>query len=98
VVHNLGPGHGLADGKPFAFAGLWERWKAPEGEIVVSCTVITADANELLMPIHDPMRVILKVEDYDLWLDPQVANLEELKALLKPYKVQITKGMESVTK
>src|SRR5208283_5075540 len=36
---------GLADGKPFAFAGLWEHWKAPEGEIVESCTVITTDAN-----------------------------------------------------
>ncbi len=83
---------GLANGKPFAFAGLWEHWKAPEGEIVESCTVITTDANDLLMPIHDRMPVILKPEDYDLWLDPKARSPEELKALFKPFAAAAMKG------
>jgi putative SOS response-associated peptidase YedK len=76
---------GSADKKPFAFAGLWERWEGPDGEAIESCTVLTTDSNELLRPIHDRMPVILKVEDYDLWLDPTVKKPELLKPLLKPY-------------
>src|SRR5437773_2380172 len=38
-------------GEPFAFAGLWEFWKSPEGEPVESCTIITTDANDVLRPV-----------------------------------------------
>src|SRR5208283_6031703 len=68
------------------FAGLWERWQAPEEEEVIeSCTILTTDANDLTQPIHDRMPVILKPEDYDLWLDPQVKAPNLLKPLLCPY-------------
>lgn len=76
---------GLADGKPLAFAGLWERWKAPEGDVIESCTILTTEANELLQPIHDRMPVILKPEDYDLWLDPKMKKAELVKPLLQPF-------------
>ncbi len=76
---------GLANGEPLAFAGLWERWKAPEGDIIESCTILTTDANELLQPIHDRMPVILKPEDYDLWLDPKMKKAELVKPLLQPF-------------
>src|SRR5271157_5522444 len=74
-----------ADGSPFAFAGLWEKWQAPEDQIIASCTILTTDANDLTQPIHDRMPVILKPEDYDLWLDPQVKAPNLLKPLLRPY-------------
>ncbi|MBI5568361.1 MAG: SOS response-associated peptidase [Desulfomonile tiedjei] len=76
---------GNADRKVFAFAGLWERWSGPEGEVVESATILTTDANELLMPIHDRMPVILAEADYDLWLDPTVKTAERLTPLLRPY-------------
>ena len=38
----------LKSGEPFAFAGLWETWKDPEGEMVKSCTIITTAANDYL--------------------------------------------------
>jgi putative SOS response-associated peptidase YedK len=41
------------------FAGLWEHWKSPEGEEVLSCTIVTTEANELLKPVRDRMPVIL---------------------------------------
>lgn len=69
-----------ADGTPFAFAGLRERWQAPEDEIIESCTILTTDANDLTQPIHDRMPVILKPADYDLWLDPQGQGPESVKA------------------
>src|SRR5512145_1766858 len=59
-----------ADGAPFAFAGLWERWQGEGSDPVESCAILTTDANDLLAPIHDRMPVILAPRDFDLWLDP----------------------------
>ena len=74
-----------ADGRPFAFAGLWESWKAPDGETIESCTILTTDANDLTRTIHDRMPVILHPNEYDLWLDPEVKDPNLLKPLLRPY-------------
>ena len=49
----------MASGEPFAFAGLWDAWRDPKGEVVRSCAIITTSANESLSPIHDRMPVIL---------------------------------------
>ena len=59
-----------ADGGAMAFAGLWERWdRAPDGRPLVSCTILTTEANALVRPIHDRMPVILDPEDEGPWLD-----------------------------
>ncbi len=58
------------DGELFAFAGLWDRWKNPQGNVVETCTILTTTPNSLLSDIHDRMPVILTHDDYDLWLDP----------------------------
>jgi putative SOS response-associated peptidase YedK len=69
------------DQAPFAFAGLWERWKDPaDGTVVRSCTVITCPANELVAPIHNRMPVILAPEDHASWLDAARADPERLLA------------------
>ena len=71
------------DKKPFAFAGLWEAWKPPEGELIRSCTIITCSANEVVAPVHDRMPVILSGESLWKWLEP--AGLDVLAGFLKPY-------------
>lgn len=76
----------LQDGKPFAFAGLWERWEKGEGEPIESCTILTTEANELMRPFHDRMPVILERENYDRWLDPELQKPETLTSLLQPYQ------------
>ncbi|MBW4678913.1 MAG: SOS response-associated peptidase [Microcoleus vaginatus WJT46-NPBG5] len=75
----------MKDGSPFAFAGLWDSWQPPEGETIISCTLLTTAANEVLQPVHDRMPVILQPEAYTQWLDPQNKNPEELLPLLGPY-------------
>ena len=75
----------LTDESPFAFAGLWERWKNPEGQWIETCSIITTTPNKLTEDVHDRMPVILHPEDYDLWLDPGFHKTEDLIALLKPY-------------
>ncbi|HSR70361.1 MAG TPA: SOS response-associated peptidase [Acidobacteriota bacterium] len=87
-----------ADGKqPFLFrrkdrslmalAGLWERWKAPDGHLVLSCTILTTRPNPLSALVHDRMPVILPREGHGLWLDPS-ARQSQLEELLKPYPAQ----------
>jgi putative SOS response-associated peptidase YedK len=71
------------DQKPFAFAGLWERWDK-EGEPVETCTIITTDANAPLRSLHDRMPVILDAKDYARWLDPGPVDPERLLELLVP--------------
>jgi len=34
------------------FAGLWEEWKSPAGEIIKTCTIITTEPNELIAPLQ----------------------------------------------
>ncbi len=75
----------LKSGEPFAFAGLWEIWKDPEGETVKSCTIITTSANEILRPIHDRMPVILPPEMESFWLDKEIDDPIALTSVIAPY-------------
>ena len=71
------------DEQAFAFAGIWDRWR--QGEVTVkSCAIVTTTANELLVPVHDRMPVILREQYYELWLDSNVPP-GELKKLLEPF-------------
>jgi putative SOS response-associated peptidase YedK len=78
----------LRDREPMAFAGLWERWRSPEGEDLESCSIIVTDANELMRPIHDRMPVILAPADWDAWLEVDAKDAGGLQILLKPYPAQ----------
>ena len=75
----------LKSGEPFAFAGLWETWKDPEGELIKSCTIITTAANDYLQPIHDRMPVILPRESESFWLDKDVEDPLALTSVIAPY-------------
>ena len=48
-------------------AGIWERWKSPEGNTVFTCTIITTTPNKLMQDIHDRMPVILRPEDEKIY-------------------------------
>jgi len=75
----------MRDGRVFAFAGLWERWEAPEGGAVETCTILTTGANAVLAPIHDRMPVILARPEYGKWLDPALKDADSLVPLLAPF-------------
>ena len=75
----------LKSGKPFALAGLWERWEAPDGSTVFSCAIVTTQPNELMQVIHNRMPVILPSQAFSLWLDTAEPPLPKLTELLQPY-------------
>lgn len=77
-----------ADGKAFAFAGLWEFWRGQAGEEIRSCTIITTDANEIVKPVHDRMPVMLSGEALWAWLGEDAEKYgspDDLLELLRPY-------------
>ena len=53
--------------------------------MIESCTILTTEANEVLMPVHDRMPAILHPESYDEWLDADARAVASLKELLRPY-------------
>ena len=72
-----------ADGQPWAFAGLWERWER-DGQALESATILVTQANALIAPIHDRMPVILDPADEARWLDPRLTDPAVLRPLLVP--------------
>ena len=75
----------LRDGRPFAFAGLWERWTGPDGKTIETCAILTTEPNESLRAIHDRMPVILAPHEYDQWLDPSIRQAQLLQQLFRAY-------------
>ncbi len=73
----------LKTGEPFTFAGLWDRWKSPDNEIITSTVIITTEPNELMKPIHNRMPVILLPEERLLWLSEEEGK--DLTYMLRPY-------------
>ena len=75
----------LKSGELFAFAGLWEGWRQPDGEWLHTCTIITTAPNDLVTRIHDRMPVILRRDAEDVWLDPKMIDVALLRGMLVPY-------------
>jgi putative SOS response-associated peptidase YedK len=61
-----------------SLAGLWDEWITPDGEVIESFTILTTSANDLLKPIHDRMPVILKGQDYPVWLSHGSIDTSEM--------------------
>ncbi len=75
----------LKSGQPFAFAGLWDEWHAPDGSLIKSCTIITTEPNELMSSLHNRMPVILPRAAQAQWLETAPQKPEALQHLLAAY-------------
>jgi putative SOS response-associated peptidase YedK len=68
------------EGSLLAFAGLWDKWKKPDGTEVLSYTIITTAPNDFVARFHDRMPVVLDECDYARWLDGSEDPKELLQA------------------
>jgi putative SOS response-associated peptidase YedK len=67
----------LADGQPFAFAGLWEQWQSKTSdESLHTTTIVTTAANDFLSQLHHRMPIVLEPETATRWLDGDMSLLE----------------------
>ncbi len=75
----------LKGNSPFAFAGLWDWWRAKDAPKddpgIETFTIVTTAPNTLCAPIHDRMPVILTPEDWPRWL----ATADDRKTLLHAF-------------
>jgi putative SOS response-associated peptidase YedK len=66
-----------------AFAGIWERWRAPNGEFKESTAIITRPAVEFLATVHHRMPTFLPQERWEAWLDPALTRVDEIRSLIE---------------
>jgi putative SOS response-associated peptidase YedK len=74
----------MRDRAPFGVAGLWDRWRPPEGEPVESFTLLTGEPNAVAAAIHDRMPAIVDLADFAAWLTAAPGS----EALLRPYPAE----------
>jgi len=80
---------GMKDDSIFAFAGIWDRWRTSQGQLIESCAILTTTPNELLSDVHNRMPVVLRAEDYQQWLETPASNCERLGHLLIPFEAAV---------
>jgi putative SOS response-associated peptidase YedK len=81
------------DGEPFAFAGLSDRWRSPDGTVLETFTILTVPPNDLVGTVHDRMPAILSREDEAAWLDPMTPP-ERAGSLLAPHLAEEMEAFE----
>jgi putative SOS response-associated peptidase YedK len=74
----------LRSGELFSFAGLWENWAGPAGELR-SFTIITTEPNALMARIHTRMPAIVPRAQYARWLDPALQDPAQIQPMIASY-------------
>jgi putative SOS response-associated peptidase YedK len=88
------------DGKHMGIAGLWDKWRSPEGEDIYSFTMLTlnADDHPLMKDYHRAneekrMVVILPEDRYDDWLKAKASeSMEFIRQYPSELLVATTQG------
>jgi putative SOS response-associated peptidase YedK len=70
------------DKRPFALAGIWDRWVSKDGEVVESCAILTQPSNRAMDAIHDRMPVVLEPQTWQRWLDTSLVDAGAITPLL----------------
>ncbi len=72
------------DARLFAFAGLYDIWKDPDGEEIKTFAIVTTAANDLLTQVHNRMPVILSQGQDTLWLETPPGEIDLFLESLQP--------------
>ena len=72
------------DKKTLAFAGIWDRWVSPSGEIKESASIITRPAVSFLAEIHNRMPTFLPEDRWNAWMDPSTKDPRALMEVAEP--------------
>ena len=70
-------------GRPLAFAGIFENWMSPNGSEMETAAILTTSANALISAVHERMPVIIATRDFSAWLSPETA-FNDVERLMRP--------------
>ncbi|MDH5737972.1 MAG: SOS response-associated peptidase [Gammaproteobacteria bacterium] len=70
-----------ADADGFLFAGVWDRREDSDGQVLLSCSMITRPAGEDMVEIHQRVPAMLLATELDTWFDESLSP-EALKSLV----------------
>ena len=74
------------DQRLLVFAGIYDRWISPEGEVRDSVAIITRDAVNELAKVHNRMPLFLPNDRWSFWMDSSLTNIQSVRALMEiPY-------------
>ena len=65
-----------------AFAGIWDRWRAPDGSCQESAAIITRPSVEFLATVHSRMPTFLPRNRWESWLNPSLTSTYEIRTLM----------------
>jgi len=65
-----------------AFAGIWDRWRNPDGSYKESAAIITRPSVEFLATVHSRMPTFLPADRWEAWLDPGLNKVDEIRGLM----------------
>lgn len=68
------------DGRPMALAGVWEGWRAADGEVLRTYTIITTAANDDMHALHNRMPLVLEERGWPVWLGEETGDVAGLLA------------------
>lgn len=74
----------------FSMAGVYDVNEKAGEKPIKSFTIITCESNEIIKPIYHRMPVIFKKSDENIWLDPNLTDIDRLIQMLKPYPQELT--------
>jgi putative SOS response-associated peptidase YedK len=81
------------DGKPFAFAGVWDVWNGPDG-VLESAAILTCAANNTVESFHDRMPVIVPNDRHEAWLDTEKVDAGKAASLVGPAPESFLEAVE----
>lgn len=95
-----------SDGEPMMLAGLWSCWKNSPDKTLETFTIVTTSPNELMATLHNRMPVIVREQDWGLWLDSDAGDGDpnvdvasrDAASLLRPYPAELMMAYPVATK
>ncbi len=78
----------FGQGELGAFAGLWERWTDEQEQVIESYTILTTEAHEVLVDIHDRMPLWAPAQYWDNWLFDDRAAEEVMDSMIDDFPSQ----------
>jgi len=73
----------------FAFAGIYDRWKQPDGAELKTFAIVTTTPNEFMAQVHNRMPVILSPEQEELWLTTEPGRTDAMLKSLQPLSPEL---------